>query len=286
LIAWAVIQDRFRRFESVILPENRPFVSLTTDFGAAYSGICAGVVYSIAPGANVLVLSDEVTPYAIKEGALLLRQALPYLPVGVHVGIVDPGVGTPRQPVAVRTGRGDVLIGPDNGLLVPAAEALGGVAAAHRLENPAYRLPGVSTSFHGRDVFAPAAGHLAAGAGLAELGAATDLLPLELPAAVIRNGVLTVTVLYADRFGSLILSAARPDIEAALGPIAHGTRLEISWTGVSVKVPFEETFGRVATGDPLVWIDSSGQVGLAVNHGSAARRFGLSAGDTLTLTIA
>ncbi|WP_262403681.1 S-adenosyl-l-methionine hydroxide adenosyltransferase family protein [Actinomadura sp. CNU-125] len=137
------------------MPDHRPFISLATDFGAAYTGICAGVMYGIVPDANVLVLSDEITPFDVREGAMLLRQALPYLPVGVHVGIVDPGVGTPRRPVAVRTGRGDVLVGPDNGLLVPAAETLGGIVAAHELENPAHRLPSVSASFHGRDVFSP-----------------------------------------------------------------------------------------------------------------------------------
>jgi S-adenosylmethionine hydrolase len=109
--------------DSRAAPGERPFVSLTTDFGAAYTAVCAGVVYRIAPSANVLVLSDEVTPYAIVEGAMLLQQALPYLPVGVHVGVVDPGVGTPRLPVALVTGRGDVLIGPDNGLLLLAAGA-------------------------------------------------------------------------------------------------------------------------------------------------------------------
>ena len=140
------------------MPDSRPFVSLATDFGAAYTAICAGVVHTIAPDANVLVLSDEITPYGVREGAMLLRQALPYLPLGVHVGIVDPGVGTSRRPVAIATGRGDVLVGPDNGLLVPAAEALGGVVGAHVLENPEYRLPSVSASFHGRDVFSPAAG--------------------------------------------------------------------------------------------------------------------------------
>lgn len=103
----------------------------------------------------MLVLSDEITPFDVREGAMLLRQALPYFPVGVHVGIVDPGVGTPRLPLAIETGRGDVLVGPDNGLLVPAAGRLGGVVRAHALENPAYRLPEVSASFHGRDVFSP-----------------------------------------------------------------------------------------------------------------------------------
>ncbi|MQY03111.1 SAM hydrolase/SAM-dependent halogenase family protein [Actinomadura macrotermitis] len=268
------------------MSQNRPFASLATDFGAAYSAICAGVIYKIAPAANVLVLSDEITPYAIVEGAMLLRQALPYLPVGVHVGIVDPGVGTPRHPVAVRTGRGDVLIGPDNGLLVPVAEELGGVVAAHRLENPAYRLPAVSNSFHGRDIFSPAAAHALNGVDIAEFGPATGLLPLDLPAAAVAAGTLTAPVLYTDQFGSLILAAGPDDLAAALGDPPYGTALEVSWDGGSARVPFAETFGKVAEGEPLVWVDSSGRLGLAVNQGSAAARFGLSDAAVLTLRTA
>ncbi|MFI0368551.1 S-adenosyl-l-methionine hydroxide adenosyltransferase family protein [Actinomadura sp. 1N219] len=267
------------------MPESRPFVSLATDFGAAYTGICAGVVHSIAPAATVLVLSDEITPYAVAEGAMLLRQALPYLPVGVHAGIVDPGVGTRRLPVAIETGRGDVLVGPDNGLLVPAAEALGGVVRARVLENPAYRLPGgVSASFHGRDVFSPAAAHLAAGVDLAEFGAPAEPLPLDVQAPVVAAGELTALILYTDRFGSLVLNAGPDDLRAAFGPLEHGTPLELAWPdGGFERVTFEETFGGVAPGEPLVWVDSSGLLGLAVNRGSAADRFGLREPGAVTL---
>lgn len=268
------------------MPESRPFVSLATDFGAAYTAICAGVVYSIAPSANVLVLSDEITPFDIREGAMLLRQALPYLPVGVHTGIVDPGVGTPRLPVAIETGRGDVLVGPDNGLLVPAAEKLGGVVRAHALENPAYRLPEVSASFHGRDIFSPAAAHLAAGVAVTDLGSPVEPLPLDVPPPSAGGGELTVPVLYTDRFGSLVLGAERADLTAAFGDLPPGTPLDVAWTVPTpgtARVTFEETFGGVATGEPLLWIDSSGWLGLAVNQGSAAETFGLAGVRALTL---
>ena len=268
---------------------SRPFVSLATDFGAAYTSICAGVMYTIAPAANVLVLSDEITPFDVREGAMLLRQALPYLPVGVHTGIVDPGVGTPRRPVAVETGRGDVLVGPDNGLLVPAAEKLGGVVRAHALENPAYRLPEVSASFHGRDIFSPAAAHVANGVDVADLGAPVELLPLDLPSPVIGEGELTVPVLYTDRFGSLVLGAGPGDLAAAFGAIAPGTPLDVAWTvpaAGSARITFEETFGAVALGEPLLWVDSSGWLGLAVNQGSAADALRLTGVRTLTLRAA
>ncbi|WP_240810109.1 S-adenosyl-l-methionine hydroxide adenosyltransferase family protein [Actinomadura sp. WMMA1423] len=261
-------------------------MSLATDFGAAYTAICAGVVYSIAPAANVLVLSDEITPYCVREGAMLLRQALPYLPVGVHVGIVDPGVGTPRLPVAIETGRGDVLVGPDNGLLVPAAGKLGGAVRAHALEDPAYRLPEVSTSFHGRDVFSPAAAHIASGVAVSDLGAEVEPRPLDVPPPSVGRGELTVPVLYTDRFGSLVLGAEREDLAAAFGELAPGAPLEVAWSGTAaraVPVTFEETFGGVAPGAPLLWIDSSGWLGLAVNQGSARDAFGLAEVEFLTL---
>jgi len=268
--------------------QDRAFVSLTTDFGAAYTAICAGVVYSIAPSANVLVLSDEVTPYAVTEGAMLLRQALPYLPTGVHVGIVDPGVGTPRRPVAVVTGRGDVLIGPDNGLLPPAAEALGGAVDAYELADPAYRLPEVSTSFHGRDIFSPAAAHVAGGLAPSALGPRVppaELHPLPVPPVTRDGDAVTASVLYIDRFGSLILAAGRDDLPATL---AYGTPLEVAWTDRdgaprTVRAAFAETFGSVAEGEPLIWVDSSGRLGLAVNRGSAAARFGLAPDAVLTI---
>ncbi|TYB43281.1 SAM hydrolase/SAM-dependent halogenase family protein [Actinomadura chibensis] len=271
------------------MPDSRAFVSLATDFGAAYTGICAGVVHRIAPAATVLVLTDEITPFDVREGAMLLRQALPYLPVGVHTGIVDPGVGTPRRPVAIETGRGDVLVGPDNGLLVPAAEALGGIVRAHVLAEPAYRLPEVSASFHGRDVFAPAAAHLATGVDVAALGAPVEPLPLDVPPPAVRDGALAAPVLYTDRYGSLVLGANPDDLAAAFGSLPHGAVLALAWTDPdgrehSARVPFVETFGSVAVGEPLLWVDSSGWLGLAVNQGSAAAAFRVA--GTLTLRVA
>ncbi|WP_131739996.1 SAM hydrolase/SAM-dependent halogenase family protein [Actinomadura roseirufa] len=273
------------------MPARRPFVSLATDFGAAYTAICAGVVHRLAPDATVLVLSDEITPYAVREGAMLLRQALPYLPVGVHVGVVDPGVGTARRPLAIETGRGDVLVGPDNGLLVPAAGRLGGIVRAHVLEDPAYRLPEVSASFHGRDVFSPAAAHVAAGTDVADLGGPADPLPLDVPPPVARDGALTVPVLYTDRFGSPVLGAEAGDVAAAFGDPPPGSPFEVTWTGPGgrpggVRAPLVGTFGDVAPGEPLLWFDSSGWLGLAVNRGSATEVLGLSGVDALTLRTA
>ena len=146
-----------------------PLISFLTDFGLRdpSAAIMRGVVLGIVPDARIVDISHEVHKFAIRDGALLLWCALPYLPVGFHVAVVDPGVGTSRRPLAILTGRGDVLIGPDNGLLIPAAERLGGIVEPRELQNPAYRLPVVTSTFHGRDVFAPAAAHLALGASFA-----------------------------------------------------------------------------------------------------------------------
>ncbi len=262
-------------------PVAQPYLSITTDFGAAYTGICAGVAARLAPGARVQVLSDEVGKYAVVEGALLLEQALPHLPVGVHLAVVDPGVGTPRHPIAVRTGRGDFLVGPDNGLLVPAAEALGGIAEARILANPGLRLAAISSTFHGRDIFAPAAAHLANGVPLAEFGPVLRPRPLEIPEPVMGEGELGAAVLYSDDFGSLILGATPRDLTAAFGPLEYGTELEFA----GIRVCWAATFGAVPEGEPLLFADSSGRLALGVNLGSAATRFGLSAGRTVTLRV-
>ncbi|MGH3659569.1 MAG: SAM hydrolase/SAM-dependent halogenase family protein, partial [Micromonosporaceae bacterium] len=264
------------------------FVSFTTDFGAAYTSICAGVVYTIAPGATVLVVSDEVPRYAVRNGAMLLAQALPYLPIGVHVGIVDPGVGTARQPVAISTGRGDVLIGPDNGLLPLAAERLGGMAAAYRLDSAEHRLSEVSATFHGRDVFAPAAGHLVAGVEVTDLGPSLppeSLTSPELPAPRPVGEELVLSVGYVDQFGSLILCGTPED----LGPLDPGAGLRLSWTGRAgsrhhARLTYQRTYGDVPPGDLLLFGDSSGWLGIAVNQGSAREQLGLGGGTEITLT--
>ena len=221
---------RARRPRSV--GETPPLVSLTTDFGERdpSPAICRGVILGIAPGVRLLDVSHEIAKYAVLDGALLLWAALPYLPVGVHVAVVDPGVGTARLPIAVRVARGDVLVGPDNGLLLPAAERLGGIVAAHALENADYRLPVVSASFHGRDVFAPAGAHLALGVPLEAFGRPLDpsgLVRLDLPAPEVLPDALATAVIYVDTFGNVKLAGERQDLEAALGALAPGDPLSV-----------------------------------------------------------
>jgi S-adenosylmethionine hydrolase len=271
-----------------------PIVSLLTDFGARdpSAAILHGVVLTIAPEARIVDISHEVKKFAIRDGALLLWCALPWLPVGFHVAVVDPGVGTDRRPVALRVERGDVLIGPDNGLLVAAAAKLGGIVEARVLEAEAYRLPTVSTSFHGRDIFAPAAAHLAAGVELAALGPSIDaggLGPSPIVDAVVEPGALRSAVVYIDTFGNTKLAGLRGDLEAAVGPLSGGDRLEVALAAAGERpartsvVAWRATFGDATPGDVLLYEDSYGRICLAQNQGDAAASLGLRDDQAVTI---
>ncbi len=263
----------------------RPFVSILTDFGDRdpSAAICAGVVVSICPDAHVLELTRTIRPFAIRDGAVSLAAAVPYLPVGVHVAVVDPGVGTERLPIAIRTRRGDILVGPDNGLLSLAATRLGGAVEARAITDPAYHLPAVTSSFHGRDIFAPVAAHLASGVAFEALGPAIsvdDLVPLRIPGVEVRAGELATAVVYVDGFGNIKLAGGPAELDAALGELADGTTLEVSFpdaagSPVTERVPWQDTFGRVPVGALLLYEDSLGRLCIAENQGSAGRRLAL-----------
>jgi S-adenosylmethionine hydrolase len=254
-------------------------ISFLTDFGDSAPAVCRGVMWGIAPEARILDLTHHVRKFAVRDGAFLLSRAVPYLPVGVHVAVVDPGVGTPRRPVALQAGRGDLLVGPDNGLLRPAAEALGGVAAAHELTNAELFLPEVSWTFHGRDIFAPVAAHLAAGVPLERVGPAVEpasLADLVFPECSVRDGGLETTVLFIDTFGNARVAGRADDLAVIAGPLlpGHGFRMIIG--DASHHVMWAPTFGAVAPGEALLYHDADYDgLAIAVNQGSAAERFGL-----------
>ena len=238
---------------------------------------------TIAPDAQIVDIGHNVRKFAIRDGAFLLWCAVPYLPRGVHVAVVDPGVGTERRPIAIRAGRGDLLVGPDNGLLMPAAARLGGVEAAHVLENRDYWLPVTTSTFHGRDIFSPVGAHLALGARLESVGPSIDpatLVDLRFPAPAVHERVLETAVLYIDSFGNARLAGEPVDLEAALGPLVPGRRvvLEIEdGRGGTFReaTTWQRTFGRVAAGDSLLYEDSFGLVSLADNQGNVAERLAL-----------
>ncbi len=188
-----------------------PIVTLLTDFGLEdeYVGVMKGVILSIAPQVRLVDLTHSVPPQDVRRAALILMNAAPYFPPDtVHLAVVDPGVGTERRPIAVRTGRG-TFVGPDNGLFSFVLAEMETWTAVE-LREPAYRLPLVSTTFHGRDIFAPAAAHLASGVPVEALGpVVNNLATLPLPRLEIGESSLEGEILYADRFGNLVTSIGR-----------------------------------------------------------------------------
>jgi S-adenosylmethionine hydrolase len=262
----------------------RPVITFTTDFGPAAPAVCRGVMFRICPDANIIDISHQVPRFSVREGAGTLVFALPHMPVGIHVAVVDPGVGTERLAVALRTGRGDILIGPDNGLLIEAGEALGGIVEARSLENRDLMLPTVAPSFHGRDIFAPMAGHLAAGIPFDAVGPTVPperLVRLPVVRPTVGEGVLESVVVHILIFGNLTLAGVPADLEAAIGPLTAGRPLVLEFPAfagapaVEEHTIWERTFGRVPVGASLLMADSEGNLQLADNQGDAARRLGL-----------
>jgi S-adenosylmethionine hydrolase len=261
-------------------------ISFLSDYGSTdeFAGVCRGVILRIAPEATVVDVTHGIRPQDVHEGALVLARAVRYLPVGVHLAVVDPGVGSGRLPIAVAAADGSVLVGPDNGLLLPAAARLGGITGAHRIENPGVMLPNPSRTFHGRDVFAPAAAHLAVGLDPAELGRALDpdtLVQVLIPPARRHHDHFHGKVQHVDRFGNLQLNIPGSDLEAA--GLAVGTLLEVRIEGRRILVPFQETYASVARNQLVLTEDSDGQISLAVSHGSAQESLGAYVGASVIL---
>jgi len=241
-------------------------ITLLTDFGSrdAYVGIMKGVALGICPAARLVDLTHEVPPQAVRVGALLLRSALGYFPDGtVHLAVVDPGVGSARNPVAV-LGERAILVGPDNGLLAPAATALGSYVVRRLTCQQLFRRP-VSATFHGRDVFAPVAAHLAAGMAADELGPELPALEaLDLPAPRVDPHAVHGEVIYVDHFGNLITNIDA----AAVGTFRQQTvSVSISKTMMS---PLAASYAAVPPGAPLALIGSWGLLEVAVRDGNAA----------------
>jgi S-adenosylmethionine hydrolase len=261
------------------------WISFTTDYGLSdgFTAACRGVIAGIAPDVGVMDVTHDVPPQRIRQAASVLADTLPFLPKCVHLAVVDPGVGSRRRGVVVVALRG-LLVGPDNGLLLPAAEALGGVQAAYELTEPAYQLPHVSATFHGRDIFAPAAAHLALGVAPEAFGKpVSDLVELPTPLHVIstRPKGLIVGVLATDHYGNIQLAATMDDLrEAGLGKLVeiHGYDPEPTVTAIVGR-----TFSDVGPGGPILYEDSSGHLAIAVNYGSAVEMFGAET-DEFTIT--
>ncbi|MCF2529383.1 SAM hydrolase/SAM-dependent halogenase family protein [Yinghuangia soli] len=263
-----------------------PRISFLTDYGTAdgFVAACHGAIARIAPAARVLDITHEVPPGDVRRGAALLAQTLPYLPPGVHVAVVDPGVGTARLPVLVCAG-GHMLVGPDNGLLMWAADALGGATAAYRLTEARLMADRVSATFHGRDIFAPVAAHLAAGTPPEQTGdplPLAGLVRLPDPVAYVSEGTGYGEVLTVDRFGNVQTSLGPGHVEE-LG-FRPGDLLEIAVDDRRCTGIFGRTFADADAGQPVVLVDSADLLAVAVNGGNAAEVLGVGPGTPIAVS--
>jgi len=264
---------------------SRAFISLTSDFGVQSQGVgvMEGVARAIAPEANVVHLMHGLPAFDITAAARTL-ETISHLPVGSHVCVCDPGVGSARKAIIIEVKRGDFLVGPDNGVLIPASRVLGGIARAYEIKNEKYmRLP-VSPIFHGRDVFVPAAAHLATGVAVTEFGPALALESLAAPAydeATIEARKVKCRVIQINKFGSLHLNI-RQDLWDTLH-VREGGSVTLISRLPPIKLPFGRTFSDVPKQECLILKDDFGRMEIAMNMGSFAERYPLKIGEDVVL---
>jgi S-adenosylmethionine hydrolase len=264
------------------------FVTFLSDFGLQddFVGTCHGVIKTISPEVQIIDITHGIAPQHVLQGALVLANTTPYMPRGVHLAVVDPGVGSARRPLALKSGDGRLFVGPDNGLLVPAADRLGGIEAAHELANPDFALDMISRTFHGRDLFAPAAAHLAAGVPLDALGppvAADALARLDLPEPDVGENRIRATVLYIDRFGNVQLNLTREHLQQA--EVTPGTIVEVELALDRYYAVAARTFADARKGDVILYEDSYRNIALAISGGNAADLFGAAPGQEVRIRL-
>jgi S-adenosylmethionine hydrolase len=253
-------------------------VTLLTDYGHDddFVGVCHGVIRSIHPDAQIVDITHGIARYGVRQGALVLRNTLPYMPVGVHVAVVDPQVGTERRALGLRTADGRILVGPDNGLLSLAWQRCGGIELAVDVTRSPHRLEPVSATFHGRDIFAPVAAQLAAGAELADAGDPLDpatLAVVELPQSRREDGALIAHALVVDHFGNVGLNVGHDELAGS--GVTLGATVEIEAAGERYLATYTQTFADVRPGELLVYEDAYRMLALAINRGDAAGTLGL-----------
>jgi S-adenosylmethionine hydrolase len=258
-------------------------VTFLSDYGLVddFVGVCHGVIARIAPGVQVVDITHGIGRHDVRAGALVMRRALPFFPPGVHLAVVDPEVGGRRRAIAVRTAEEDrLLVGPDNGLLSLAAQRFGGAVEAVDIGRSQHRLRPVSATFHGRDLFAPVAAHLALGEPLAEAGDPIDpgdLVSLHMPLARAEADEIVAHAVAFDRFGNVMLDVEHEELASSGLRLGHPVRVN----GVPAK--FGLAFVDVEPGGLLLYEDAYRTLALAVNRGSAAEFLGVRLDDELRI---
>jgi S-adenosylmethionine hydrolase len=259
-------------------PAARPVIVFMTDFGTANDAvaICRAVISGIAPDVRIMDITHQVTPFSIEEGARFLYGVTPYYPAGtVFLVVVDPGVGTSRKAIAVKSKKGQYFILPDNGVITPVLDR-DGLESAREITNQHWMIQApVSSTFHGRDIFSPAAAHLAAGWEFNLVGPPVPQLVRLTPKSAVKSekGIEGDLIGLDDPFGSLVTDISGDDFKA-LG-YSVGDKVLVQINQKTVELPFAKTFMDVAVGESLLYIDSRGRVGIAVNQGSYSRKFNI-----------
>jgi S-adenosyl-L-methionine hydrolase (adenosine-forming) len=266
--------------------KKRAIVTFLSDYGLEdeFVGVCHGVMLRIAPQIRIIDVHHNILRHNIRHGAIVLQQSVPYMPDSVHLAVVDPTVGSKRRAVAIETKWGETFVGPDNGLLVPAAQGAGGITRVHEITDESFLLRPISRTFQGRDVFAPATAHIANGVDSAELGPALDpkeLRYLQIPEAWVHDDHLHAEVLQVDRFGNLQLNFARWHLEEV--ELADGQPLEVRLEGHRLHVPIGRHFADVEQGQFVLVEDSYMYMSLSINKGDA--RAALRAGTGSTVIV-
>ena len=262
---------------------QRPIITLLSDFGLKdpYVAEMKAVILSICRDASIIDISHEVEKFNIRMGAFILAQASRYFPEGtIHVAVVDPGVGTKRRPIIVETER-SLYVGPDNGLLILAAQNEG-IKCIHEIANPKYMLKKVSRTFHGRDIFSPAAAHLAKGVEPSEFGPEIhDPVRPSFASPKIRKEAISGEIIHIDGFGNLITNISEKDLKAAR--IYEGETLSIQLGGEELKLKICSSYSEVPRNMPLSIIGGTGFLEISVNQGNASRIFKAKIGDPVVL---
>lgn len=263
------------------------WVTFLSDYGLddVFVGVCKGVLAQRAPHIRIIDICHLVEPQDVRQGATVFASAMPYLPSAVHLALVDPMHEAAARGVAVVAESGAVLVGPDNGVLSLAWEALGGARTAYEITNLDLWLPRHSRTFRGRDVFAPVAAYIANGSPLEAIGpvvAASELTRIQLRQAIIDDDHVHGEVFNVDHFGNLSLNVARADLEAA--GMGLGDTVELRCAGRTMTLPFTITYGDVAPGRLSLCEDSFRSVMIAVNLGSAARTLRVGRGDPVVVS--
>ncbi len=259
-------------------------ISLSSDFGVQNKGIAVmeAVALGICPDAKIFNLSHGIPAFSVYQGARIL-ETVAYLPIGCHIMIVDPGVGTERNGIIIETYRGDKLIGPDNGVLLPAVRFLGGFKRAFQLKNEKYFRKPVSPVFHGRDIFTPVAAHICNGVELEEFGPELRqdaLVKAPYSEARVEQNRIDAQIIDMNNFGNLFLNVMQNVMHELFKP---GDTINASIIGRQFSLPYKRTFGEVTIGEAVLVDDDFGRVEVAINQGSFANKFNVKVGDTIVL---